>query len=152
MMKIETLRARLSESCTQRLGDACAIGCSTDPRLGVRAGQGRLECVIGPHTEASDGVCLAAGPEAPSLAVVAAIVSSQIVGTLLDADPARLGELPLPEVPRLSAAQLEVLWRRYEASDAAEREAIVGAFDRIVAELYELTLDELMILERHLGE
>ncbi|MFW5967526.1 MAG: hypothetical protein ACOCV2_08420 [Persicimonas sp.] len=55
--------------------------------------------------------------------------------------------LPWPAFDASSEAQLSVLWHRFQSS-GSDRRGLVGAVDRVVAELYGLSLDVLMILER----
>ncbi|QDG50097.1 hypothetical protein FIV42_04910 [Persicimonas caeni] len=90
--------------------------------------------------------------ELTSAAVIEALSTSRVVSTLLDCEGVTAETLPWPEISRQFEVQLEVLWRQYQSSayqsDEAEREAIRGAFDRIAAELYGLTIDDLMLLQR----
>lgn len=85
--------------------------------------------------------------QSTSAAVIDALLSSNVVALLLECDGITLETLPWPPIPRQFEAQLEVLWHRYECA-AADRDALRSAFDRIAAELYELTIDDLMKLQK----
>jgi hypothetical protein len=77
---------------------------------------------------------------------LAALVGSRIVSSMIEQGHFSLETLPVPSISRQHEMQLEVLWRRYQEPDA-DRDALVGALDRIVAELYQLTSNDLMTLE-----
>lgn len=59
----------------------------------------------------------------------------------------RFEEVPLPALPADMAVQLDVLWRRLAACEPDRRAGLEGAIDRVVCELYGLSLDDLMRLE-----
>lgn len=86
-----------------------------------------------------------------SLAVIAALLSSRILRVAIEAPLTiqTLEALPLPARHGLFEAQLEALWHHASSNfsvhtSGPEWRAIWGSFDRICAELYHLSLDELM--------
>jgi hypothetical protein len=77
---------------------------------------------------------------------LAALAASRIVSVVLKDARVSLATLPLPAISSQFEMQLEVLWRLHQ-TPGADRQAIAGAIDRIVAELYHLTTNDLMMLE-----
>lgn len=103
--------------------------------------------------------------DAPSLPSLAAILSSCYLRSWVWPAPAlfasiadsiaiteRLRALPMPPIAPQRDAQLRLLWhfRQIRASQQ-ERDTILEAFDRIVAEIYAMSLDELMCFDRDAG-
>ena len=121
----EAIYARMCEAASATLGELFEL-----------AGEG----------EAAEVVRLRPGADGPSLSAVSALLRSRVVAAVLDGEEVSIEALPLPDIPRHFEVQLEILWRHHQA-DAADREAIAGAFDRIAAELYLLSIDDLMRLQ-----
>ncbi|MFP4597603.1 MAG: hypothetical protein ACOC9W_00630 [Persicimonas sp.] len=89
--------------------------------------------------------------DAPTLAAAAALLSSRLIAAALPTGrltPEALANLPWPTISPLFEMQLTALWRRFEAIPAG-RPGLVGAFDRIAAELYQLSIDDLITFERN---
>lgn len=158
MNVVVRLWEKMGESAEGVLGDVFDVrdagGASGAGRaMGVSVGALGFECVVGPAETLAADVVLSRreATAAPDLSALAALASCRLVAAVLDADAGRLAELPLPRMPRQVEAQLAVLWRRFEACGEAERAQLVGSFDRIGAELYDSTLDDLMDLQLHLN-
>ncbi|MGM0555059.1 MAG: hypothetical protein ACQEVA_01655 [Myxococcota bacterium] len=87
------------------------------------------------------------------LDALAAILTSTFLRAYIDgleASQAQLGDVPVPEVSRQRAAQLAVLYRAFKRADEHERPALLGSLDRCVADLYGLSLQLLIEIERHI--
>jgi hypothetical protein len=84
-------------------------------------------------------------------AALAALTASRIVSFMVEGGHFTLETLPLPSISRQFETQLAILWRRHQASNgdqhARDQQALVGAIDRIVAELYQLTTNDLVGFE-----
>lgn len=152
MPSLEDIYARMAQRAPTTLGahfvaEPAATAARGDV-LWVRQAGGRLQCrVIGElDLWSEDGLVLSPQVESTPLAVAAALLSSRIIGRMsCIAD--HLESLPWPDIGPLFATQLGLLWRRWEAIPD-RRQTLIGAFDRIAAELYDLSLDDLITLER----
>lgn len=152
------IRATLAANTPTRLGAIFEISTSTDGAILISRAReaGRLTCTLDRPQQPGDTL-LSLHPQngAPKPAAAAALLSSRLIARALFADqptspltPDTLAKLPWPTINPLFEMQLTVLWGRFEASPA-ERPALVGAFDRIAAELYHLSIDDLITFERN---
>jgi hypothetical protein len=152
MSRFEDIYARMAQHAPSTLGDYFsaepALEAAPGVGLWVRPADGRLRCrgVGSADLPGEDGLVLRPTAEVAPLGAAAALLSSRLLGQASrSAQP--LESLPWPDIDPLFASQLELLWRRWEAAPD-QRQTLVGAFDRIAAELYDLGLEDLMAFER----
>jgi hypothetical protein len=120
----------------------------------------RCRILTGRQTPPQRGLLIRERPNpeaAPSLVVLAALLSSRLVADSLARDASQLptveamSELALPTRHPLFQTQLEALWHHatQNSSRSSGRicDSIRGSFDRIAAETYGLTLDELVEID-----
>ena len=135
------------------LGDFYSVtACAPGDADGLWVGpNGRYEILAAPTSTATPGLLIRPREDAAKLPIIAALLSSNILGAAI-ARPLTIQTLeafPLPARDALFEAQLEALWY-YGSSNVSQDPAspqwgaILSSFDRILAELYHLTLDELM--------
>lgn len=146
---------QMREAAPGRLGDMFEIGAQPADAAGLfvtRAEDARLlTCTVGRRSTSGrgGGLMLAPRDAQTSPAASAALLSSRLVAYVLPGaralDAAELAALAWPQIPTHFRVQLEILWRSYTRS---RDPAMIGAFDRIAAELYMLTIDDLMTFER----
>lgn len=155
MTSLEDIYARMAQRAPTSLGAHFVVESALDAAPGAalwaRKADGRMQCRVigGFDLWSEDGLLLNPEDDSTPLAAAAALLSSRILGRMGWMSD-RLESLPWPDIDPLSATQLELLWRRWEAAPD-QRQTLAGAFDRIVAELYDLSLDDLMTLERALS-
>ena len=113
---------------------------------------GRAAILGAQRTPATPGLLIRPLEGAAALPTIAALLSSNLLGGVLERPltVASVEALPLPARDALFEAQLGALWhaRNSDFSQGAaspQWRAIQSSFDRIFAELYHLTLDELMM-------
>ncbi|AWV90766.1 hypothetical protein [Bradymonas sediminis] len=111
----------------------------------------RCQLLDGAHTPEAPGFLILPREDGAPLTVLAALLSSRVlqcaVGEPLTLPTLRA--LPLPARDARFEAQLNALWRHAASNFGADTSApqwrpILASFDRIGAELYQLSLDELM--------
>lgn len=157
----------LSGRSARRLGDDYRVQPTQEGGGGVTAESGALwlggagccEVVSPAERELPAGVLLIPRAGAPPLGAAAALLSSRYLAALIWPGGARLlknaplRELTLPHIPSHFALQLELLWRRRAGAskNSAISRSIQESCDRVCAEIYRLSLDELMRFERELS-
>lgn len=142
--------------CSEQMGLLAKIDKSESLWIGDQRGT-HLSCRLfsAAASAAEPGLLIEPRPDlktrAPDLSVIAAVLSSRILHAAF-AKPLTVDTLeatPLPERNALFEAQLAALWHhgveKFGAKTAQPTwRPILASFDRICAELYHLTLDELM--------
>ena len=168
MVDIDELREEMNRGAVDRLGERFAlVGPGGEP-----APEAELVCVVVPefvqqrlvtrHSEPPEGsrmTCVFARRDTEGVCSLAvrAILESRAVGLLVategersgGAQVGRLAELPFPELTPAFSAQLELLYRRRGRVDAETPidRSVDLSVERIVAELYELSLKRLVDLQ-----
>ncbi len=154
------IRAALAVNTPTQLGEFFEIGPHSAGTLFTlfvsRAREAaHLTCSLGPAQHPEDTpLTLRPLESAPQPAAAAALLSSRLIAAALPTDPLTpdvLAKLPWPTISPLFEVQLAVLWGRFEASPD-DRPGLVGAFDRIAAELYHLSIDDLITFERNASD